>query len=213
MYRPPHFAVDDLDRQHDLMVRRPLGLLVTRGEAGLAANPIPFVLDRDRGPFGTLRCHVARANPVWRDFDTKGEVLVVFSDVDRYVTPSWYETKRETGKVVPTWNYATVHAHGRMTAIEDPAWLSAQIRALTDRHESDRPEPWAVSDAPEPFISAQMRGIVGLEIPISRLEGKWKVSQNRPEPDRTGVAEGMEAEGEDAAHRMAELVRTFGPTR
>lgn len=213
MYRPPHFAVDDLVRQHDLIAARPLGLLITLGQTGLTANPIPFVLDRDRGPFGTLRCHVARANPVWRDFDADREMLVVFSDVDRYVTPSWYATKHETGKVVPTWNYATVHAYGRMTAIEDPAWIAAQIRALTDRHEADRPEPWAVSDAPEPFIAAQMRGIVGLEIPIARIEGKWKVSQNRPEPDREGVAQGMASEGDDAAARMAELVRTLGAAR
>ncbi|MEJ1157249.1 FMN-binding negative transcriptional regulator [Prosthecomicrobium sp. N25] len=210
MYRPPHFAVDDLPLQHELIRAHPLGLLVVHGSAGLTADPVPFVLDADRGPFGTLRCHVARANPVWREADGAREALVVFSAVDHYVTPSWYATKRETGKVVPTWNYATVHAHGPMRAIEDPAWLAAQIAALTDIHEGRRAAPWSVDDAPAPFIAAQMRGIVGLEIPIARIEGKWKVSQNRPETDRRGVDEGLRAEGDEEAAAMAALVRQHG---
>ncbi len=210
MYRPPHFAVDDLALQHDLIRANPLGLLVTTAPSGLVADPVPFVLDGEIGPFGRLRCHVARANPVWRDLDPAMEALVVFQSVDRYVSPSWYATKRETHKVVPTWNYATVHAHGRVSVIEDPAWLAAQIAALTGHHEAGRAEPWSVSDAPEPFVAAQMRGIVGLEIEITRLEGKWKVSQNRPEPDRRGVAEGLEAEGGEEAAAMAGLVRRFG---
>lgn len=211
MYRPPHFAVDDLGPQHALIRDNPLGLLIVRARGGLSADPIPFVLDADRGSLGTLRCHVARANPVWRDHEPEADALVVFSAADRYITPSWYGTKRETGKVVPTWNYATVHAYGRIVVRDDAAWIADQVASLTDVHEARRPTPWAVTDAPESFVAAQMRGIVGLEIEIARIEGKWKVSQNRPEGDRRGVADGIDAEnGAEAADPMAALVRAFG---
>lgn len=212
MYRPAHFDVTDLSRQHDLIRAHPLGLLVVAAPSGLVANPIPFVLDGHVGPLGRLRCHVARANTVWREVDPAAEALVVFTAVDHYVTPSWYATKRETHKVVPTWNYATVHVHGRLTVHEEPAWLADQIAALTGVHEAGRAEPWSVTDAPERFIEVQMRGIVGLSMEIARIEGKWKVSQNRPEADRRGVVEGLEAEGDDEARAMAGLVRGLGGT-
>jgi transcriptional regulator len=211
MYQPAHFREDRLDVQHDLVRAHPLGLLVSMTDDGLVANPIPFVLDPTAGPFGTLRCHVARANSVWKALQTRADCLVVFQGAEHYITPSWYATKREHGKVVPTWNYATVHCSGRAEIKDDAAWIAAQIDALTRVHEGKRPAPWAVSDAPEPFIAAQMRGIVGIEIPITRIEGKWKVSQNRPEADRAGVRDGLAAESDDA-RPMADLVGAHLPT-
>ncbi len=209
MYQPPHFREDRLEVQHGLIRARPLGMLVTSGSTGLVANPLPFVLDA-ASRLGTLKAHLSRANGQWRDVDPDQEVLAIFQDVDAYVTPSWYETKRETGKVVPTWNYAVVQAYGRMTVIEDPDWLRRQIGELTAAHEASRPEPWAVDDAPAPFIAAQIKGIVGIEIEITRIEGKWKVSQNRPEADRLGVAAGLRSAEDDAARRMAEMVDAKG---
>ena len=190
MYQPPHFREDDLGAQHALIRAHPLGLLVTAGPGGLMANPIPFLLDAASGR-GILRAHLARANPQGRELAGVAECLVVFQGPQGYVTPSWYATKRETGKVVPTWNYATVHAHGRPRVIEDPGWLRRQIADLTDLSEAGRPEPWAVDDAPRSFTDAQLKGIVGIEIPVTRIEGKWKVSQNRPAADRDGVAAGF----------------------
>ena len=168
---------------------------------------MPFLLDAAASPLGTLRAHVARANPLWRDLEPAREVMVVFQAVDSYVTPSWYASKREHGKVVPTWNYAIVQAWGRPRAIEDPAWLGAQIRALTTRQEAARAEPWAVDDAPAPFVATQIKAIVGIEIEITRIEGKWKASQNRPPADREGVAAGLEREGDERRVAMARLVR------
>jgi transcriptional regulator len=207
MYQPAHFREDRLEVQHALIRAHPLALLVTQGGAGLEANPIPFLLDPDASPLGTLRAHLARANPQWRSLDREREALVVFQAVDAYVTPSWYAAKREHGKVVPTWNYAVVQAWGRPRVIDDREWLARQIRALTDRQEARRAEPWAVDDAPEPFVAAQLKGIVGIEIPIARIEGKWKVSQNRPPEDRAGVAQGLEGEGDGISRAMARLVR------
>lgn len=210
MYQPPHFREDRLSIQHALIRAHPLGLLVTHGRSGLMANALPFMLDDAASPSGTLRAHLARANPQWRDFDPAQEVLVVFQGVDAYITPSWYEAKREHGKVVPTWNYVIVQAYGRMRVVDDPDWLLAQVTALTSIHEASRPEPWAVSDAPGDFLAAQLKGIVGVEIEITRIEGKWKVSQNRPESDRRGVAAGLRALGEEAARHMADLVESRG---
>ncbi|WP_311276758.1 FMN-binding negative transcriptional regulator [Methylobacterium sp. WCS2018Hpa-22] len=209
MYEPPHFRCDDLEAQAALIRACPLGLLVSAGAGGLMANPVPFLLDREAGEAGTLRAHLARANPHWRDLDGLAECLVVFQGPDRYVTPSWYATKRETGKVVPTWNYATVQARGRPRVIEDEAWLRRQIDDLTRMREAGRDAPWSVADAPPAFTAAQIRGIVGIEIPIARLTGKWKVSQNRSEADRAGVAAGLrrDAGGDDA---MADLVDRMG---
>jgi len=210
MYQPPHHREDRIEVQHALIRAHPLGLLVTLGESGLEANLIPFVLDASRGQFGVLQAHLARASPQWRSFDPDLEALVVFQGAERYITPSWYATKRETGKVVPTWNYAVVQARGPLTVIEDQDWLARQITALTALQEESRPEPWAVGDAPDGFIAAQLKGIVGLELAITGIEGKWKVSQNRPEADRLGVAEGLTAAGDPASRAMAALVAARG---
>ena len=197
MYQPHHFRVDDIARQAQLIKQNPLGLLITTGADGLVANPVPFVLDQAEQSLGVLRCHVARANPQWQDVGAGCDCLVVFQDRDFYVTPSWYATKAETSKVVPTWNYMTVHAWGQARAIEDADWLQRQIRDLTDEQERPFDKPWEVDDAPENFVAAQVRGIVGIEITVSRSEGKWKMSQNRPERDRLGVRSGLESSGHD----------------
>ena len=213
MYQPPHFHEDRLEVQHALIGAHPLGLLVTSGRTGLLANPIPFVLDPEASPLGTLKTHLSRANAQWRDFDPDREALVVFQGPEAYITPSWYDAKREHGKVVPTWNYAMVQAYGRMRIMDDPEWLLRQISAMTARQESARPEPWAVGDAPASFVAAQIKGIVGIEIEIARIEGKWKVSQNRSEADRRGVAAGLRLAEDDASREMAELVEARGAER
>jgi transcriptional regulator len=205
MYLPPHFREDRLEVQHQLIRSFPLGLLISAGPGGLLANPVPFVIVPEASERGTLRCHVSRANPQWRELTALDECLVVFQGPQAYVTPSWYETKRETGKVVPTWNYAMVHAWGRPLVIEDEGWLRQQIEALTRSREASRAEPWHVSDAPADYVSGQIKGIIGIEIPIARIEGKWKMSQNRPDADRQGVIAGYRAEAA-AAETMADLV-------
>jgi transcriptional regulator len=209
MYQPPHFREDRIEVQHALIRAHPLGLLITAGPGGLVANPIPFVIYADACPRGTLRCHMARGNPHWRELAAVEQCLVVFQGPQEYVTPSWYATKRETGKVVPTWNYVTVHAWGRPQVIEHAAWLRRQLDDLTLLKEGARPVPWVVDDAPAPYVAAQMKGIVGVEIPIDRIEGKWKVSQNRPEVDRAGVVAGLHGGGKQA-ETMAALVAERG---
>jgi transcriptional regulator len=208
MYQPPHFREDRIEVQHDLIRNHSLGLLITAGPGGLIANPVPFLID-SASKHGTLRAHIARGNPQQHELAAVDECLIVFQGPQEYVTPSWYATKQETGKVVPTWNYATVHAWGRPQIIEDAAWLRRQLDDLTLLKEGRRPKPWAVGDAPEPFVAAQMKGIIGIEIPIDRIEGKWKVSQNRPEKDRAGVVTGLRAGGESAVV-MADLVAERG---
>lgn len=205
MYLPASFREDRIDVQQALIRAYPLGLLITAGAGGLMANPIPFLLDAEGTAYGTLRAHIARANPQGLELAAGEECLVVFQGPQAYITPAWYATKRETGKVVPTWNYVTVHAWGRPRLIEDLAWIRRQIGDLTTQQEQVRTDPWKVEDAPEAFVAAQMKGIVGLEIPIGRMEGKWKVSQNRPEADRIGVDAGLRAQGEAGA-AMADLV-------
>jgi transcriptional regulator len=208
MYQPPYFREDDPGVQHALIRAHPLGLLITAGAGGLLANPVPFLLDETGGEKGVLRAHIARANRQWHEIRDGAPALVVFQGAESYVTPSWYRTKAETGKVVPTWNYAIVQARGPATIVEDAAWLRAQIDALTAQQEGRRAQPWQVGDAPEPFIAAQLKGIVGIEIAISEIEGKWKVSQNRPEADREGVARGLRDEAPNA--EMLELVKRYG---
>jgi transcriptional regulator len=203
MYQPQHFREDDPAIQHALIRAHPLGLLVTMGAAGLEANLIPFVLDASAGEQGMLKGHLARPNLQWRDFDPAVGALVVFQGAEAYITPSWYAAKAETGKVVPTWNYAVVQVHGRIRAIEDRGWLRAQIEALTQSQEEHREQQWHVADAPPPFVDAQLGGIVGVEIEITGIEGKWKVSQNRPANDRPGIVAGLRSDG---AAAMADLV-------
>jgi transcriptional regulator len=209
MYQPPAFREDRIEVQHQLIRAHPLGLLITAGPGGLLANLFPFMLDAEGPDHGTLRLHIARANPQWKELEAVGECLVVFQGPQDYVTPSWYATKRETGKVVPTWNYATVHAWGKPRVMKDDSWLRRQIEDLTRSRESRRDAPWQVDDAPEDFIAMQMRAIVGVEIPITRIEGKWKMSQNRPEADRSGVIAGFREAGA-AGEAIAAIVEERG---
>ena len=205
MYQPQHFREDDPGVQHALIRAHPLGLLVTVGSSGLEANHIPFVLDPSAA---VLQGHLARSNPQWQGFDPATEALVVFQGPEAYITPSWYAVKAETGKVVPTWNYAVVQVHGRLRVIDDRDWLRAQIEALTRSQEDRREHGWQVTDAPASYVEAQIKGIVGIEIVITRIEGKWKVSQNRPERDRAGVVAGLREDGDEARRAMADLVAT-----
>jgi len=211
MYEPPLHRQEDLAAQHALIRAHPLGLLISHGASGLLANAIPFLIFPEASTLGTLQAHVARANPQWRDLQTAEEALVVFQGVQHYITPSWYETKRETGKVVPTWNYLIVQARGRPRMIEDADWPRAQSEALTSKKEASRAKPWAVGDAPEDFVASQIRQIVGVEIEITDIKGKWKVSQNRKAEDRAGVIAGLEAEGDPEAEEMARIVDELGP--
>lgn len=204
MYRPPVFREDRIDVLHDLIRAHPFATLITVGADGPEANHIPFALEPGvDGASGTLRGHVAKPNPVWSENDPEADVLVVFQGPHHYVTPSWYPSKAEHGKVVPTWNYAIVHARGSMRATQDADWLLAHLNALTGHQETGRDMPWAVDDAPAEYVEKMMGGIVGLEISIARLEGKWKMSQNRNVADRAGVVDGLIAESTDAAAGVA----------
>ncbi|HEU5016640.1 MAG TPA: FMN-binding negative transcriptional regulator [Pseudolabrys sp.] len=206
MYQPAHFREDRIEIQHALIRAHSLGLLITAGPGGLQANYLPFLIDADGSKRGTLRAHLARANLQWRELAAADECLVVFQGPQHYISPSLYPTKRETGKVVPTWNYITVHAWGRPRIIDGAAWLRRQVDDLTSHMERSCPAPWKVSDAPEAFVAAQIKSIIGVEIPIERIEGKWKVSQNRPAVDRAGVVAGLRADGNEQAEIMASLV-------
>jgi transcriptional regulator len=197
MYLPTHFEETRAEVLHELLRAHPLGLLVTQdGGGALAANSVPFVLDPDpAGGTGILRAHVARANPLWREARADVESLVVFQGPQAYISPSFYPSKAEHGKVVPTWNYVMVQARGRLRAIDDPAWVEAFVTRLTERHEAPRAKPWAVSDAPADFVATMLKAIVGIEITLTALTGKWKVGQNRSVADRAGVAKGLRDAG------------------
>lgn len=204
MYCPPAFRDDDLASLHATLRATRLMTFVTHTDAGLMATPLPLLLDAAEGPYGTLYGHLARANPQ-AQAPPAGEALAIAMGPDAYVTPSWYASKRDTGKVVPTWNYVTVQAHGVPELFDDAERLLAVVTRLTGRHEGRRAAPWAVSDAPADFIAAQLRGIVGLRLPIARIAGKRKLSQNRSAQDRAGVAAGLGA-SEDPADRAAGLL-------
>lgn len=206
MYVPKHFEESDRRVLQALIRSHPLGTWVTQSDGELLANHIPFHFDASRGEHGTLVGHVARANPVWQSFSSTVNSVIVFQGPESYITPSWYPSKQAHGKAVPTWNYAVVHAHGMPRAIEDPTWLLQHVSQLTAVHESDQALPWKVLDAPQEFIDRLLQAIVGIEIPITRLVGKWKVSQNRPEPDRLGVVAGLSAREDAASKEMASLV-------
>jgi transcriptional regulator len=208
MYRPTSFQEDRLEVMHALMRAHPLATLVSGGAEGLLANLVPFLLIQE-GDKGVLRTHLARGNEQLQSLRHGAEVLVIFQGPQSYITPSWYASKAEHGKVVPTWNYVVVQARGVARVIDDPLWLRAQVEALTAEQERPRAAPWQVSDAPESYVSGQLKGIVGVEIPIGRLEGKWKVSQNRSEADRQGVHVGL---GQQVGHEdMARMVANQGP--
>ncbi|MDZ7592462.1 MAG: FMN-binding negative transcriptional regulator [Rubrivivax sp.] len=200
MYLPPHFEQRDPGTLHALMSAHPLAALVSRGDDGLTADHLPLEFDATAGEHGALFGHVARGNPLWR-VAADAPVLAVFSGPQAYVSPSWYPSKAATHKVVPTWNYTVVHAHGVLEAVDDAPWLRALVGRLTDHQEAPRPLPWSVNDAPVDYVQQMLRAIVGIRIPLTRLVGKWKVSQNRNEADRLGVADGL------GADPMAALVR------
>lgn len=191
MYVPAHFNKQRVEVLHQLIRERPLGTLVTLNAGGLNADHIPFEVDSVPAPFGMLRCHVARANPIWRDFSPSVEALVIFQGPQAYVSPSFYPSKQVTGEVVPTYNYVIVHGYGAIKVIHDREWLRGLVTRLTNRFETERAAPWQVTDAPAAFIDKQLAAIVGIEILLTQLIGKWKVSQNRPDMDRKGVVEGL----------------------
>jgi transcriptional regulator len=205
VYLPPAFAETRTEVLLDAIRAHPLALLVTVAVGRPEASHVPLVHDRGAGAHGRLLGHLAKANPQARTLPD-GEALAVFTGPAAYVTPSWYASKREHGKVVPTWNYVTIHARGRLRLIGDPDELRALVVRLTRRMEHDRPEPWAVDDAPEPFVRAQLKGIVGLELTLTGLTGKWKLSQNKPPADRAGAAAGLAAETDAGARAVARLM-------
>jgi transcriptional regulator len=206
MYVPSHFAETRTEVMHDLIRAHGLGTLVTFDDSGLNANHIPFEIVAGEGEYGVLRAHVARANPVWKNASSV-DAMVVFQGPQAYITPSWYETKKTDGRVVPTYNYIAVHAYGELRAIEDAAWLRDFVSRLTDRYEAPRTAPWAVDDAPAEYIDKLLNAIVGIEIPVKRLVGKWKVSQNRPAVDRESVIAGLTEAGSDETRGMAQAVK------
>ena len=191
MYIPRHNEEKRVSVMHSLMVSRPLGTLVTLGASGLFASHIPMILEGNGSQFGVLKGHISRANTQWRDFVPTVDALAIFAGHQHYITPTWYPGTKEHGKEVPTWNYVVVHAYGPLKVIHDKHWLLTNVEKLANIHEAASPIPWKVGDAPQEFIQAQLKGIVGLELPIQRLEGKWKVSQNRTERERNGVVDGL----------------------
>ena len=207
MYCPSLFREDRLEVQHALIRSHPLGLLVSHGPGGLLANLLPFVLKTGDSERGVLQVHMARANPQWRELDDQ-PVLVVFRGPDAYVSPSLYATKKETGKVVPTWNYAMVQVRGRARLRDQGEWLTPQLNALTTAREAARAHPWSITDAPPDYIEVQKKAIVGIEIEIAVIEGKWKVSQNQPEANRRSVVAGFGMD--ESTREMAGLVRSYG---
>jgi transcriptional regulator len=205
MYLPDHFRVEDAPPMHALIRAHPFAALVSSGAAGLYASHLPTVL-KDEGNFGTIECHLARANPHWRELAEGHEAMMIFQGPEAYITPNWYPTKAETGKVVPTWNYAVVHAYGRPEVMQDKDWLRRHVGELTAQQEKTEPRAWKLSDAPDSYIDVMTRGIVGFRFAITRLEGKWKMSQNRVEQDRKGVVTGLNARASGDDLEVAEQV-------
>ncbi|MBV2193878.1 FMN-binding negative transcriptional regulator [Stutzerimonas degradans] len=193
MYLPASFRQDDLGEMHRQTRATPFALLTSAGTDGVQASHLPLLLEPDEGEFGTLYGHFARANPHWCELRGGAEGLAIFSGPDAYISPSWYPGKAEHGKVVPTWNYIAVHARGPVQLIEDRESLLQIVSRLSDQHEAGRPQPWAVSDAPDDYLAAMLRAIVGFALPIRRLEGKWKLGQNRSPADQVGVRQGLAA--------------------
>jgi transcriptional regulator len=210
MYLPELFRVEDVAQTHALMRARPFAALVSAGPSGLFASHLPTVL-KDEGRYGVIECHLARANPHCRDL-AGGEALMIFQGAEGYITPNWYPSKAEGGKVVPTWNFAAVHAYGRPEVVNDADWLRRHVTELTAQQERDQPRPWAPSDAPMNFIDTMLRGIVGFRFAITRLEGKWKMSQNRTPQDREGVVNGLTLRDRGDDREIAELIARQRPS-
>jgi transcriptional regulator len=206
MYQPDHFRVEDLPQLHALMRQHPFSTLVSAGPLGLYASHLPTVLKVEEGQGDVIECHLARANPHCKELGASSEALMIFQGPEAYITPNWYPSKAQHGKVVPTWNYAVVHAYGRPEVMDDATWLRRHVGELTLQQESCQPAPWAVSDAPERYIDVMLRGIVGFRFVITRLEGKWKMSQNREMQDREGVVQGLGARNDGDDLEVAGLV-------
>ena len=213
MYIPPSFAERDVPVLHAFIEAHPLGALVTASPSGLFATHLPLVLDRTRGAYGTLNGHVARANPHHELAGEASEALLLFTGADAYVTPSLYPSKAKDGKVVPTWNYIAVHAHGTLRFVRETNALRRHLEQLTAQHESARPRPWSIADTPDGYVDKLLGAIVGVEIEITRLDGKWKMSQNRPADDIEGVIEGLGASEDPRQREVAEIVRERRPDR
>ncbi len=205
MYRPDHFRVDDVPQMHALMRARPFAALVSAGSGGLYASHLPTVL-KDDGPRGIIECHLARPNPHWSDLAEGNEALMIFQGPESYITPNWYPSKAQHGKAVPTWNFAVVHAYGRPEVMEDKDWLLRHVTELTAQQESSEAKPWAPSDAPAPYVEFMLRGIVGFRFAITRLEGKWKMSQNREMQDQVGVVKGLIGRGDGDDIEIARVI-------
>lgn len=198
MYLPPHFAATDPASLHRLMRAHPLGALVTQGEQGLDANHLPFEFDADEGEHGILRAHVARNNPLWQGVKEGQEVLVIFRAVEGYISPNWYPSKQVHHKQVPTWNYAVVHAHGRIRVRDDARFVRRLLATLTRTQEAAEPAPWKMADAPRDYVEAMVQAVVGIEIEIDQLVGKFKLSQNKEKEDREGAIQGARERGGEA---------------
>lgn len=206
MYLPEHFKEEDTEKLQKYIHTYSFGVLVIAHEAGIEANHLPFYLDTTTGSSGILQCHVSRNNPAWQMITNGGRVLAIFQGPNAYISPSWYPSKAETGRAVPTWNYLAVHAEGTATVIHDPAWLKDHVRYLTDQQEAGRDLPWAVDDAPDDFINRLIAGIVGIEIRIDKLIGKLKASQNQPASNRAGVKAGLAGEKNPDSKKMSDLI-------
>ncbi|MCO4876119.1 FMN-binding negative transcriptional regulator [Paraburkholderia caribensis] len=210
MYVPAHFAETRKEVLHSRIVQHPFGTLITHGSSGLDANHIPFELAAEDGEFGVLRAHVARANPVWQEVANGDEVLVVFHAGDAYISPNWYPSKHELHKQVPTWNYMVVHAHGRMTILDDERYVRGVVGRLTRTHEASEPKPWKMGDAPKDYVDAMVKAIVGIQVEITRLVGKSKLSQNKEARDIHGAAEALKSSGES---QLADAMLAGVPTK
>ena len=210
MYIPAHFAETRKEVLHSRIVQHPFGTLITHGSGGLDANHIPFELAAEDGELGVLRAHVARANPVWQEVANGDEVLVVFHAGDAYISPNWYPSKHELHKQVPTWNYMVVHAHGRMTILDDERYVRGVVGRLTRTHEASEPKPWKMGDAPKDYVDAMVKAIVGVQIEITRLVGKSKLSQNKEARDIQGAAEALKSSGES---QLADAMLAGVPTK
>ena len=213
MYLPAYFQESRTGVLHAMMRARPLAALVTSTDSGLLANHVPIETLPDPAPHGSLRGHIARANPLWKEYRAGTEALAIFQGPQAYISPSFYPSKRETGEVVPTWDYAVVHAHGTLRFVQDADWLHGFVTRLTQTHEAARALPWKVSDAPLPYVEKMLSLIVGFEFSISRLTGKWKISQNHPAANRRGVVEGLRETGGADSGEIADILSAFNAER
>ena len=209
MYLPKKFEEKATETLHTLINNYPFGALIINCDGEIVANHMPFLFEPSRGDFGALNCHVAKANSVWRSMSEDTECLVIFQGPDCYISPSWYPSKRHHGKAVPTWDYVVVHARGYPKVIDNSEWLINHVSDLSSMHEVNRPNPWKVSDAPVEYINRMIGAIIGIEITISKLSGKWKVSQNRPKSDQLGILAGLETEDSQGARAISDIIKKY----